>query len=53
MYWIVSIIGTGWFSIGAFLLFNLLLGDAYVLAGNNFMRPSFGAGFPAAMYKFL
>jgi DHA1 family multidrug resistance protein-like MFS transporter len=65
VHWIVPIIGTGWFSIGAFLLFNSVLnylGDAYpeyaasVLAGNDFMRSSFGAGFPlfaTAMYKKL
>ena len=61
----MPIIGSGWFSIGAFLLFNSVLnylGDAYpeyaasVLAGNDFMRSSFGAGFPlfaAAMYNNL
>ena len=65
VHWIVPIIGSGWFSIGAFLLFNSVLnylGDAYpeyaasVLAGNDFMRSSFGAGFPlfaAAMYNKL
>ena len=65
VHWIVPIIGTGWFSIGAFLLFNSVLnylGDAYpevaasVLAGNDFMRSSFGAGFPlfaTAMYNKL
>ena len=62
---IVPIIGSGWFSIGAFLLFNSVLnylGDAYpdyaasVLAGNDFMRSAFGAAFPLfanAMYKKL
>ena len=61
----MPIIGTGWFSVGAFLLFNSVLnylGDAYpeyaasVLAGNDFMRSSFGAGFPlfaTAMYHRL
>merc|ERR1712093_220008 len=51
--------------VGAFLLFNSVLnylGDAYpeyaasVLAGNDFFRSSFGAGFPlfaSAMYKKL
>ena len=55
IHWIVPIIGSAWFSIGAFLLFNSVLnylGDAYpeyaasVLAGNDLMRSSFGAGFP-------
>jgi len=62
VFWIVPIIGSAWFSIGAFLLFNSILNylpDAYpehaasVLAGNDFMRSSFGAGFPlfaSAMY---
>jgi DHA1 family multidrug resistance protein-like MFS transporter len=61
----VPIIGSGWFSIGAFLLFNSVLNylsDAYpqyaasVLAGNDFFRSSFGAGFPlfaTAMYENL
>lgn len=65
IHWIVPIIGSGFFSIGAFLLFNSVLnylGDAYpndaasVYAGNDFMRSSFGAGFPlfaAAMYNNL
>ena len=65
VHWIVPIIGTGWFSIGAFLLFNSVLNylaDAYptyaasVLAGNDFCRSSFGAAFPlfaTAMYKKL
>lgn len=64
-HWIVPIIGSAWFSIGAFLLFNSILNylpDAYpeyaasVLAGNDFMRSSFGAGFPlfaSAMYNNL
>ena len=55
MHWLVPIIGTGWFSIDAFLLFNSVLsylGDTYpeyvvsVLAGNDFMRSSSCAGFP-------
>ncbi|CZR60891.1 related to FLR1-Putative H+ antiporter regulated by yAP-1 and involved in multidrug resistance [Phialocephala subalpina] len=62
VHWIVPIIGSSFFTIGAFLLFNSVLnylGDAYpehaasVYAGNDFMRSSFGAGFPlfaAAMY---
>ncbi|KAF5676591.1 MFS DHA1 multidrug resistance [Fusarium heterosporum] len=65
IHWIVPIIGTSWFTIGAFLLFNSVLnylGDAYpeyaasVLAGNDFFRSSFGAGFPlfaTAMYTKL
>lgn len=55
IHWIMPIIGSGFFSIGTFLLFNSVLNylpDAYpeyaasVLAGNDFMRSSFGAGFP-------
>ncbi|KAI9148199.1 Caffeine resistance protein [Paramyrothecium foliicola] len=65
VHWIVPIIGTGWFTIGAFLLFNSVLNylsDAYpeyaasVLAGNDFFRSGFGAGFPLfarAMYNYL
>jgi DHA1 family multidrug resistance protein-like MFS transporter len=65
VHWIVPIIGSGWFSIGAFLLFNSVLNylpDAYpenaasVLAGNDLFRSAFGAGFPlfaGAMYKKL
>ncbi|KAI9844360.1 MAG: hypothetical protein M1837_005664 [Sclerophora amabilis] len=65
VHWIMPIIGSGWFTIGAFLLFNSVLnylGDAYpkyqasVLAGNDFMRSAFGAGFPLfanAMYRKL
>jgi MFS transporter, DHA1 family, multidrug resistance protein len=54
IHWIVPIIGTAWFSVGAFVLFNSVLNylsDAYpeyvasVLAGNDFFRSSFGAGF--------
>ncbi|KAI0482647.1 MFS transporter [Xylariaceae sp. FL0804] len=63
--WIVPIIGTAWFSIGTFLLFNCVmnyLSDAYpdyvasILAGNDLMRSALGAGFPlfaSAMYKQL
>ncbi|KAI4245433.1 MAG: hypothetical protein L6R40_002493 [Gallowayella cf. fulva] len=63
IHWIMPIIGSSYFAIGTFLLFNSVLnylGDAYpdyaasVLAGNDFMRSSFGAGFPlfaTAMYK--
>ena len=65
IHWIMPIVGSGFFSIGTLLLFNSVLnylGDAYpeyaasVLAGNDFMRSSFGAGFPlfaSAMYKNL
>jgi MFS transporter, DHA1 family, multidrug resistance protein len=65
VHWIVPIVGSSFFTIGAFLLFNSVLnylGDAYpeyaasVYAGNDFMRSSFGAGFPlfaAAMYNKL
>ncbi|KAK5192446.1 GTPase-activating protein [Exophiala xenobiotica] len=65
VHWIVPIIGSGWFSIGSFLLFNSVLNylsDAYpqyaasVLAGNDLFRSSFGAGFPlfaTAMYEDL
>ena len=65
VHWIVPVIGTAWFSVGAFLLFNCVLnylGDAYpkyaasVLAGNDLFRSAFGAGFPlfaTAMYKKL
>lgn len=54
IHWIVPIIGTAWFSIGAFLLFNCVmnyLSDAYptqvasVLAGNDLLRSMVGAGF--------
>lgn len=63
VHWIMPIIGSAWFSIGATLLFNAVLNylaDAYpayvasVLAGNDIMRSSFGAGFPlfaTAMYR--
>ncbi|MCJ1312874.1 hypothetical protein MMC25_006550 [Agyrium rufum] len=65
IHWIMPIIGSAWFSVGALLLFNSVLnylGDAYpeyaasVLAGNDLIRSSFGAGFPlfaSAMYKKL
>lgn len=65
IHWIMPIIGSAFFSIGAFLLFNSVLNylaDAYpayaasVLAGNDFFRSTFGAGFPlfaSAMYKKL
>jgi len=63
--WIMPIIGSSWFSIGALLLFNAVLNylaDAYpvyaasVLAGNDLVRSSFGACFPlfaGAMYRRL
>ncbi|TFY69818.1 hypothetical protein EVJ58_g189 [Rhodofomes roseus] len=53
--WIVPIIGSSFFSIGTFLLFNAglnYLQDCYpkyaasVLAGNDLFRASVGAGFP-------
>jgi len=65
VHWIVPIIGSGWFAIGTFLLFNSILNylpDAYpdyaasVLAGNDLFRSAFGAGFPlfaAAMFNNL
>lgn len=65
VHWIVPIIGTSFFALGTFLLFNSVLNylpDAYpdvaasVLAGNDFMRSMFGAGFPlfaSAMYSDL
>ncbi|KAG6355090.1 hypothetical protein INS49_004171 [Diaporthe citri] len=65
IHWVVPIIGTSLFSVGAFLLFNAVLNylsDAYpeyaasVLAGNDFLRSCLGAGFPlfaSAMYKKL
>ncbi|KAH3980167.1 hypothetical protein HBI70_010540 [Parastagonospora nodorum] len=65
VHWIVPIIGTSFFGIAAFTLFNAVLpylSDAYpdsvasVLAGNDLMRSAFGAGFPlfaTAMYKRL
>lgn len=51
VHWIVPIIGTAWFSLGAFPLFNSILNylpDAYpkhvasVMAGNDLFRSSFG-----------
>ena len=65
VHWIMPIVGSGWFAIGTFLLFQAVLNylpDAYpdyaasVLAGNDLMRSSFGAGFPlfaSAMYNNL
>ncbi|KAI0044858.1 putative caffeine resistance protein 5 [Auriscalpium vulgare] len=63
--WIVPVIGSALFPIGGVLLFNSIfnyLTDSYpmyaasVLAGNDLMRSSFGAGFPlfaGAMYRNL
>lgn len=65
VHWIVPIIASSLFPMGAVLLFNALLlyqGDAYpryvgsVLAGNDLMRGAFGAGFPlfaTAMFRKL
>ncbi|THX81932.1 putative caffeine resistance protein 5 [Aureobasidium pullulans] len=65
VHWIMPIIGSAFFSMGSVLLFNSVLNylpDAYpeyaasVLAGNDFMRSAFGAGFPLfarAMYNDL
>ncbi|KAJ4987933.1 multidrug resistance protein [Stagonosporopsis vannaccii] len=65
IHWIVPIIGTSFFGMAAFTLFNAVLpylSDAYpdnvasVLAGNDLMRSAFGAGFPLfanAMYTRL
>lgn len=65
IHWIMPIIGSGFFAVGLFLLFNSVLNylsDAYpeyaasVLAGNDLFRSSFGTGFPifaGAMYKNL
>lgn len=65
VHWIMPVIGSSFFSIGAFLLFMSVLaylGDAYpkyvasVYAANDLVRSSFGAAFPlfaTAMYKKL
>ncbi|KAF1837560.1 MFS general substrate transporter [Decorospora gaudefroyi] len=65
VHWIVPIIGSSFFGIASFTLFQAVLpylSDAYptsvasVLAGNDLMRSSFGAGFPLfanAMFKNL
>jgi len=65
IHWIMPVIGSGFFAVGAFLLFNSVLGylgDAYpkyvasVYAGNDLVRSAFGAAFPLfanAMYKRL
>ena len=65
VHWIMPIIGSSFFSIGAFLLFMSVLtylGDAYpayvasVYAGNDLVRSAFGAAFPLfanAMYRRL
>jgi DHA1 family multidrug resistance protein-like MFS transporter len=55
IHWIMPIIGSSFFGVAAFTLFNAVLpylSDAYpdsvasVLAGNDLMRSAFGAGFP-------
>lgn len=65
IHWIIPIIGSSFFSMGAFLLFMAVLsylGDAYpkhiasVYAGNDLVRSAFGAAFPLfanSMYKKL
>ncbi len=65
IHWIMPIIGSAFFSVAAFLLFQAVLpylADAYpdhtasVFAGNDLFRSSFGAGFPlfaAGMYHQL
>ena len=65
VHWIMPMIGSSFFSVGAFLLFMSVLsylGDAYpkyvasVYAGNDLVRSSFGAAFPLfanAMYRRL
>lgn len=65
IHWIMPVIGSAFFSMGAFLLFMAVLaylGDAYpkhvssVYAGNDLVRSSFGAAFPLfanAMYHKL
>lgn len=60
IHWIVPIIGSSFFGIGGFLLFQSIMNylpDAYpdyaasVLAGNDLMRSCFGAGFPLSAGK--
>ncbi|KAJ5357975.1 hypothetical protein N7541_005133 [Penicillium brevicompactum] len=55
VHWIVPIVASGLFAVGGCLIFNCIFcyqAHAYpkyaasVLAGNDFMRSSFGAGFP-------
>ena len=65
IHWIMPIIGSSFFAVGTFLLFNSVLNylpDAYpnyaasVLAGNDLFRSALGAGFPlfaSAMYRNL
>ncbi|KAI8936510.1 hypothetical protein NX059_006915 [Plenodomus lindquistii] len=65
IHWIMPIIGSSFFGVASFALFNAVLpylSDAYpesvasVLAGNDLMRSAFGAGFPlfaSAMFKNL
>jgi DHA1 family multidrug resistance protein-like MFS transporter len=65
IHWIVPILASGLFSIGGCTIFNSIFTyqahaypkyQASVLAGNDFMRSCFGAGFPlfaTAMFKNL
>jgi len=65
IHWIMPVIGSSFFGLASFALFNAVLpylSDAYpdsvasVLAGNDLMRSAFGAGFPlfaTAMFKNL
>ena len=65
IHWIMPVIGSSFFGLASFALFNAVLpylSDAYpdsvasVLAGNDLMRSAFGAGFPlfaTAMFKKL
>lgn len=65
IHWIMPVIGSSFFGLSSFALFNAVLpylSDAYpdsvasVLAGNDLMRSAFGAGFPlfaSAMFKNL
>jgi DHA1 family multidrug resistance protein-like MFS transporter len=65
IHWIVPIVGSAFFGVASFTLFQAVLpylSDAYpdsvasVLAGNDLMRSSFGAGFPLfanAMFQTL
>ena len=65
VHWIMPVIGSSFFSVGAFCLFMAVLsylGDAYpayvasVYAGNDLVRSSFGAAFPLfanAMFRRL
>jgi DHA1 family multidrug resistance protein-like MFS transporter len=62
VHWIMPIIGSSWFAIGTFLLFNSILNylpDAYpeyaasVLAGNDFMRSAFGVNWASSTLAFI